>query len=108
MVHEIILQQLGGNKFLAMTGSKNLMYSSKEDNFLSMRLTRNKIGAQFLKITLKGDDTYTMTFSKSQKVMDRTIGIKVDQIVILKEIDGVYCDMLQDVFTEYTGLYTHL
>ena len=26
----------------------------------------------------------------------------------VKKVDGVYDDMLQEVFTENTGLYTHL
>ena len=36
-VYKEILNQLGGNRFLAMTGSKNLLYSSENPNWLSMR-----------------------------------------------------------------------
>jgi len=108
MVHQVILEQLGGNKFLVMTGSKNLLYSQKENNFLSMHLTKNKLGAKYLKIVLASDDTYTIIFSTCKKVMDTDLGMKVDTHVILKTIEGVYCDMLQTVFTNETGLYTSL
>ena len=90
-----ILEQLGGNKFIVMTGSKNMRYG---DASLNMQLTKNNIKAKYLSIELCSDDTYTMTFSKL---------VKYEQ-VILKEIKGVYCDMLQEIFTEVTGLYTSL
>ena len=95
----IILQQLGGNKFLAMTGSKNLSFSATSKNpELSMQLTKNKVGAKYLKIVLMPDDTYTMIFSKIVK----------NNLVTVKEYQGVYCDMLQSIFTKVTGLDTHL
>ena len=37
--YEIILQQLGGNRFVAMTGAKNLGTSNKKD--LSFSIGRN-------------------------------------------------------------------
>lgn len=112
-VHEIILQQLGGRQFLVMTGSKNLIYSAKENNFLSMHLTRNKIGAQFLKIILTPMDVYRMEFSKVVKKYE-TLPMSKKRIcvdaerVIIKTIEPVYDDQLQAIFTEVTGLYTHL
>lgn len=93
--YKIIFSQLGGNKFLVTTGSKNLL-SSK--NGLSMHLAKNKSGAKYLEITLAGDDTYTLKFTKLVK----------SNLVTVKLIEGVYCDNLQSVFTEVTGLYTHL
>ena len=100
-VHQTILEQLGGRRFIAMTGSKNFTYSAKEPNYLQMRLIRNKSKAQFLKITLNVFDTYTMTFSK-------VVGDKFsERLVTVKEIENVYCDQLQEVFTSVTGLYTH-
>jgi hypothetical protein len=103
-----ILNQLGGNKFIAMTGSKNFLYSSADPTYLSMHLTKNAIGAKFLKIQLTPMDTYTMTFSTTKKMMCPIIGIKTDTFIIIKEIEGVYCDMLQEMFTQVTGLYTSL
>jgi len=107
-VYKEILNQLGGNKFLVMTGSKNLLYSSENPNYLSMHLTKNKIGAKYLKIELNSLDLYTMTFSTSKKILDPLIGIKIDTHVILEIVENVYCDMLQETFTEITGLNTYL
>ena len=112
-VHEIIYQQLGGRKFMVMTGSKNLLYSAKENNWLSMRLTRNKSGATYLKIILTDRDDYTMIFSKTVKTFE-TLPLSGKKICInerletVRSIAGVYDDTLQSVFTEVTGLYTHL
>lgn len=101
-VHTEILNQLGGNKFIVMTGSKNFLYSETENNWLSMHLTKNKAKAKFLKIVLGVNDTYTMIFSK-------VVGRKYEErLEIIKEIPNVYNDQLQKVFTEITGLDTHL
>ena len=93
-----ILRQLGGSKFIAMTGSKNFTYDSKNPFYLSMHLTKNKAGAKFLKIELNGLDLYNVTFSKLIK----------EQIVTVKSFENVYDDMLQNIFTQVTGLSTHL
>ncbi len=87
-----ILSQLGGNKFIAMTGSKNFVAI---ESGLTMKLTRNKISATWLRIKLTPMDDYTMEF------IGRTGKVK-------KSFEGVYCDMLQDIFTDVTGLYTSL
>ena len=91
-----------------MTGSKNLVY---DENSLRMRLTRNRSGANILKITLCGDDLYDMVFTyhrapgyqlKDGKVLERKEVFKE-----IKRYEGVYCDMLHSLFTEVTGLETH-
>lgn len=94
-----ILNQLGGSKFIAMTGSKNFVGCSKKNNFLSMHLIPNRSKAKYLKIELNSMNTYTLTFSKPVKKYD---------LAIVKVIEDVYCDMLQSVFTEVTGLDTYL
>jgi len=91
-----ILNQLGGRKFMAMTGSKNLVGGR---NFLQMHLTTNKAKAKYLKIELTPMDTYTMTFSSLDKNFN---------LIIKAEYENVYCDQLQTIFTEVTGLYTKL
>ena len=104
-----ILQQLGGREFLIMTGSKNLVC---DESSLRMRLIRNRSGANILKITLCGDDLYDMVFTyhrapgyqlKDGKVLERKEVFKE-----IKRYEGVYCDMLHSLFTEVTGLETHL
>jgi len=91
-----ILRQLGGRKFIAMTGVKNL--AGGEDH-LQMHLTRNSSKAKYLSIKLETNDTYTMTFSK----LDRNYNL-----IIIKEIENVYADQLQEIYTNVTGQYTRL
>lgn len=98
-----IVEQLGGNKFLAMTGAKNLVRCD-EKKYLQMDLTRNMGGVNRLQITLNANDTYTMKFyrhSYSRKNFQWTVSNE-------KEYAGVYCDMLRDIFTKVTGQYTSL
>ena len=90
-----ILNQLGGKKFIAMTGSKEFIDMG---DGLKMKLTSNKLKAQYLYIQLLQNDTYKMTFAKI---------VKMEWIVVSDTV-GVYADMLQKVFTEKTGLDTTL
>lgn len=94
-IAKTILYQIGGNKFIVMTGSKNFLYG---DNYLLMTLSQNKSGANRLKITLDPSDTYTMQFLKYRPF----------ETEIVKEFSDVYCDQLQDIFEKVTGLYTTL
>ena len=55
-----ILEQLGGNKFIAMTGAKNFV---SDGNTLRMTLPKNRSKANRLYVTLDATDTYTMYFS---------------------------------------------
>lgn len=90
-----IKQQLGGGRFAVMTGAKNFSYS--EDGSLNFHIPRTK-NIRAVKVTLDADDTYTMTFMSIHKYNVKTVA----------EVSGVYCDQLQSVFTEKTGLYTRL
>jgi len=108
-VAEQILQQLGGQEFLAVTGCKQLVY---DETSLRMRLIRNKSGANYLKITLGGNDLYTMLFFyyrpmkwvvKGNKVVERPEAHKE-----VARYEGVYCDMLRGLFSEVTGLETRM
>lgn len=106
-----ILAQLGGKQFLMMTGCKDLV---GDENSLRMRLAKNKSRANFLQITLGGDDLYEMRFfyyregrykvlHKEGKVVE--IPEKEEEV---KRFEGVYCDMLYSLFTEVTGLETRM
>ena len=94
-IAKTILHQLGGNRFLVMTGSKNLI-AGKDS--ISMKLTKNKSGANYLRITLNAMDTYKMEF----------ISIRSAKMTAKKTFEGIYNDQLQELFTEATGLYTRL
>jgi len=113
--YRAIVQQIGGNKFLAMTGSKFQYYGYNDLGYvyLMIKLTKNNSKAQYLKIQLNGLDLYDLTFTRIKKTLTplaKELGIKVydEEIVIVKEYKDVYADMLQDIFTSVTGLYTKL
>ena len=60
-VAEKILEQLGGQKFIAMTGANHFV---ADGNTLRMALPKNASKANRLYITLDATDTYTMHFFK--------------------------------------------
>ena len=65
-----------------------------------MSLARNKTSANRLKIILDEDtDTYTMYFYR--QTLTKYADIKVKEIA---KYEGVYFDMLQQIFTDVTGL----
>ena len=94
-----ILNQLGGRRFIAMTGAKNLI---GDKNSLSMHLPRNKSGAKYLKIELTQADDYTLTFQTQKTVAGQMT------FPVVETCEGVYCNNLKQVFTSITGLYTSL
>jgi len=101
-VAKTILNQLGGNRFLAMTGSHRLVAMPAEDGKgpgLRMKLRRNASKANYLTIRLNSLDTYDVRFFRA----DSRTGIKT-----VEEFKGLYNDQLQEIFTEVTGFYTSL
>jgi len=89
------LKQLGGNKFIAMTGAKNFAVGPKGMGF---RIGRNSKSINYIRIDLKSTDLYDMEF----------INIRGSKIKVVKKVTGVYNDQLQKMFTKYTGMYTSL
>ena len=104
-----IYQQLGGGRFVVMTGTKDMIAI---ENGLRMSLARNASKANRLEITLTGMDTYSMKFYRFTPWRFSTRGGKFteypEKITTVKEYNGIYCDQLQELFTETTGLYTRL
>ena len=95
-IAKTILEQLGGNKFVAMTGAKNFVDCG---DALSMRIGRNKTSSNYLKITSNAMDTYDMKFCKlTRKFEEKSV----------TEYHNIYNDMLTDQFTSHTGMYTSL
>lgn len=102
-----ILEQLGGGRFLAMTGCHHLVDDGRT---LRMSIPRNFSKANRLYITLDWDDTYTMRFFyyRSGWISTKT-GKEVEpKTVEIKTVKGVYFDMLEEIFTSVTGMYTRL
>ena len=84
MIAKTIFEQIGGRRFAAMTGSKDFIDMG---NGLRMSLARNKTSANRLDIIYDaGADFYHMDIATHE---------------------GVYCDMLEELFTMVTGLCTH-
>lgn len=102
-----ILEQLGGNKFLAMTGARDLI---ADGNTLRMTLPKNMSKANRLSITLDADDTYTVRFYRftAGRFNPKTLKFTEEKVQEVKTSHGIYWDMLQDLFTSVTGMYTHL
>lgn len=88
-----VIEQLGGNKFLAMTGARDFV---SNDNSLSFRVPSRS--ANFVTVVLDPSDTYTVKFSLVRGAV----------VKVVKELSGVYCDMLPELFTSVTGLETSL
>lgn len=106
-VAQEILSQLGGRRFIVMTGSKAILSS---DNSITLKLVRNKSKANELKITLNGLDLYDMQFiyHKYPTLNKRTWIFEEEIKKDIKTFKDIYCDQLQELFTEVTGLYTSL
>ena len=95
-IAKTILQQLGGNKFIAMTGAKNLGFTDKG---LQMKIGRNSKGVTHVIIELdRGKDLYNIEFVQVRKFKRKTI----------KKLKGIYADQLGEIFTRYTGLRIRL
>lgn len=91
---QTILSQLGGNKFIVMTGATCF---SDGENTLVVKFKGSK-NSNLLRISLTSLDLYKMEFIKFR-------GTNISKKA---EFDGVYHDMLQSIFTKQTGLYTSL
>jgi len=96
-VAEEILNQLGGNKFVVMTGVKNLIAS---ENGLSFHLPKSKTKANTCKVILTESDDYLVEFFKVNR--------KTFELERVSTYAHVYCDQLQEIFTYETGLATSL
>ena len=93
---DILLRQLGGGAFLAMTGAKDL---ARDTRTLQFRIGQNPCRVNKVRIALDADDTYAMTFYQM-----RNGGLDWDAT----EVDGITADLLREIFTRHTGLETQL
>lgn len=103
-VSKTILEQLGGNRFRAMTGASD--FTAIDDMSLRFRLPggggRVKNGINFVTIRLDSSDTYTMIFDRVRRK---------GGLPDVKQIDkreDIYNDNLCEVFERVTGLATSL
>lgn len=95
-VAETILKQLGGNRFIAMTGSNNFVRLTCGG--LQMNLKPNMSKANRMVIKHNALDLYDIEFISVR-------GLKAN---VKKKFDNIYADQLREVFTEVTGFHTSL
>ncbi|MDR0681675.1 MAG: hypothetical protein LBG15_07510 [Dysgonamonadaceae bacterium] len=102
-----ILRQLGGNKFIVMTGAKKIGYHHYETKGiveLSFKIGKNSTCVNTVRIHyVESKDLYNMYFNYE--------GITKDFSPFKKEMasyEDIYCDQMQDLFTSTTGLYTRI
>ena len=88
-----ILNQLGGNKFIAMTGAA--CYS--DGNTLVAKFKGSRV-ANIMYVTLNEMDTYDVKICKFKNL----------DVNVVKEVKGAYSDMLKSIFENTTGLRTSL
>jgi hypothetical protein len=99
-ISNTILQQLGGNKFVAMTGARKLVTLERG---LRFRLPDQFAigGINQVVVLLDPTDDYTVRFERAN------VRARVPNKVVA-EYSGVHADNLQSLFTKATGLDTHL
>lgn len=103
-VAQEILRQLGGGRFIAMTGASQL---AGGDKMLQFRIPQTKKGRiNKIRIVLEPDDTYTVNAYRVEQPGKRNAWQFACHEVAVRS--DVYCDSLQEVFTDLTGLDTHL
>jgi len=94
-----ILRQLGGHKFVVMTGAKDILALDSGLRFkLPGRRGYTRQGIDLVSVILEPSDTYTVKFEKTCGHLRAMIAEHID----------IYNDQLQSIFTAETGLETHL
>jgi hypothetical protein len=93
-VAQTILDQLGGRRFLAMTGAKDLVGS---ENSLAMRVPGAR-KLNMVRVTLTGADDYTVETMKYRSLTVAPVATET----------GIYAEELRSSFERMTGLYTSL
>lgn len=115
-IAQTILAQLGGNKFIAMTGAKDFIALNEQAaqpandehgcpacparvGGLSFKIGRfSGVKTTHVRISLTALDLYTVEF----------LSIRGYKMKTVATVEGIYCDQLREVFTEKTGLQTSL
>ena len=89
-----MLKQLGGGRFIAMTGAKDFVVGPKGATF---KIGRNAKSISHVRIDLE-NDLYNVEF----------IRVRGTKITVVKYFKHIYFDQLRDLFERETGLRTSL
>ena len=98
-----LYMQLGGRVFTVSTGSRfeGISFDKEGNPVQTISLRRNKTCANKLQITYLWDkDVYKMVFYK-QSFSKKTFTASVKKVY---ENEMVFCDELQEIFSEVTGM----
>ena len=96
-IAQTILDQLGGRRFLGMTGAKDLVAIERGLRMrLPSNLTRDRI--THFTVTLNGNDTYKVEAHKVRGINSKEMA----------RVDECYCDQLREAFEDMTGMVTSL
>ncbi len=100
-VAKTIADQMGGTRRISiMTGAKHFV---NHGNALSFKFpNRQRSKGNYVKVTLRPDDTYDMEF---QNVPSTKAMMNGKDSKVVKVFEGVYNDMLIELFENQTGLY---
>ncbi|RXJ72026.1 hypothetical protein CS022_18275 [Veronia nyctiphanis] len=99
-VARTILSQLGGNRFVAMTGARQFVALEAPGLQFDLPARFAKSGINRIRIVLDPSDTYTVSAF--------TLCRRSFECPEISSQSGVYCDMLESVFSEFTGLSTRI
>ena len=91
----VILEQLGGNRFRAMTGARDFVWDGVAQR-LTFRLPWPTIN--MVRVTLNAKDLYDVEFCHYRAL----------KLTVKARATDVYAEDLQRIFTANTGLDTHL
>lgn len=95
-VANIILSQLGGQgRIRAMTGAKAFVAAEDSVSFQFVNRSPHPNG---IVISLKGDDTYDVTFTRCARY----------DFKVVERLEGLHAEDLKPAFERCTGLYLSL
>lgn len=95
-IAQTIMNQLGGNKFVMMTGANTFV--DRGDGLVFKVGGGAKKRINRVAVTLNGSDLYDVVFYKGGVLNVKKVA----------EYSDIYADQLTDIFTKETGLYTSL
>lgn len=92
-----ILQQLGGNRFIVMTGAKQFV-AIELGLMLTLPARLAKLGINKVRVELDASNTYTMTTLKVNARRDTAIEVQREMLI--------HCYRLEATFEGMTDVYT--
>ena len=91
--YKIILDQLGGKRFIVMTGAKQFVYDNAKQALTFKIGGGAKDGINYVKVTLTPMDLYDVEFFK----------VRGMDLAAKGKTEGLYADQLRAVFMAATG-----